>query len=229
MNACILGILCGCRVGFAITLLTISAVTTTAEEWNLSLAGEARELLEKNDHFAAALLQDGVLRPVANDSIVLRLASFSIVLITHEPNGVLMNASVRPTFYDGVRDGLALDRILEDPGMFMGMAEPLFNRERSLYVSEVYPHYLFYTDHLAHRFDFVHIAAGTADDGTGSAVIGVREVEFLWDIDGSAWPEREIVPVDALATPLYLSFFATIFEKNERVELQRLSAELLFR
>ena len=101
--------------------------------------------------------------------------------------------------------------------MFMGMAEYYFNEERTLYVSTVFPHYLFFHSFDEHRYDLVQL--------TREAVIGYRSVEFLFDIDTGA----DAVAVSEWRGPLYLSFYYSHFrDDGSREEIQRSSTEIRF-
>ena len=185
--------------------------------WDLDLAMEAGSLLGEQEFFAAAIVQDGELHPVRNAPIRLRREPFAIVVVTHEPDGVLVNASPEPDFYAGIRNDESLDEILDEPEMFMGMAEYFFNPDRELFVSTVFPHYLFFNSHSEHRYDFVHL--------TPREVIGYRTVEYLLDIDTGSGRYS----VAEWEGPLYLSFYYTAFENGERIEIQRKSAKVVFR
>lgn len=184
------------------------AIGAPVHGWDLEMVDRATELLEDEEFFAAAIYQNGELQPVRNGPIRLRRAPFAVVVVMNEPGGILLNASPIPNFYDGIRDGRSIPEILEEPELFMGMAEWFFNPDRELYVSAVAPHYLFFTSFEQHRYDFVHL--------TPDAVVGHRTVSFLRDIDG----EEGVVGVEEWRGPLYLSFYATNFDGATRVELQ---------
>jgi len=201
---------------FVLLAIALGSANAALSAWDLDLAERARLLLGEDDHFAAAIVQDGRLVPVRNGEIRLRAAGFAIVIVTPEPAGLLVNASASPGLSSDIRAGRPLVEILDEPDMFMGMAEYYFNEERSLYVSDVYPHYLFFSSADEHRYDFVHIAPG--------AVIGYRTVEQLVDIDSDATR----YPVAGWPGPLYLSFVSSYFDQGRRVELQRAAALLRF-
>ncbi|TFH05054.1 MAG: hypothetical protein E4H09_02655, partial [Spirochaetales bacterium] len=129
----------------ALALMALGGMVS-AQNWNLELAEEAFSLFGDDDYFAAAIEQDGVLHPVANGEILLRPAPFGIVLVFNGPDGILMNANRLPLFFNGIRKGKDLAGILEEPGMFMGMAEGVFNYDRTLMVSDTLPHYLYFSD-----------------------------------------------------------------------------------
>jgi hypothetical protein len=200
-----------------IPLLLLSVLPqAVALDWDMELAEEAAAMLVGERYFAAGILQDGRLSPIEDDRIDLSRRPFSIVLVTHEPTGVLLNLSHESHLYYGIRAGMGLDQILEEPEMFMGMAEGLFNEEQTLYLTGTMAHYLFFSDHETHRFSFVQMLPG--------AIIGVREVRYLWDMEdtGETWP------VESFGGPLYISLIHSVYESGQRTELQRATAELVF-
>lgn len=184
--------------------------------WDRELADEAAEILDGADSFAAAIVQHDRIHPVDGRAIRLEPEPFAIVIVMHEPDGVLVNASPEPDFYDGIRAGRSLDEILDEPDMFMGMAEYFFNPDRELFVSEVFPHYVFFNAFDQHRYDFVHL--------TPNRVIGYRSVAYLYDLDG----ETGRHPIAEWGSPLYLSFYYTIFDEGERVEIQNATTKIEF-
>lgn len=195
----------------------VLASLTPAHGWDIETARRAEELLGEEELFAAALYQDGTVQPVNNQPVTLRRAPFAVLVVTPEPGGILLNASPIPNFYDGIRSDRSIPEILDEPDLFMGMAEWFFNPDRELYVSTLSPHYLFFTSFEQHRYDFVHL--------TPDAVIGYRSVAFLRDIDG----EAGVLAIDEWAGPLYLSFYATVFEDGARIELQSRTVRIDFR
>ena len=198
-------------------LALLLGVVTTLPAFNPTLADEARSLLRDGDAYAAALLQDGTLHPVRNGRVTLDPAPFVVVVVMPQPDGLLVNASPDPDFYDGIRSNRSLPEILDEPAMFMGMAEYFFNEERTLYVSRVSPHYFFFHSFDQHRYDLVQL--------TRDVVIGYRSVEFLSDSDAGADP----VAVGEWEGPLYLSFYYTLFrDDGSREEIQRSSTEIRF-
>lgn len=194
----------------------------TPHTWNESLARQASTLLRDDEWFAAAIVQDGLLYPVEGQRVTLRPAPFAVVIVTHEPDGILMNASVRPDIYRGVVKKRTLDEILAEPGMFMGMAEGLFNDEETLFVSEVMPHYFFYSSESEHRYDEVEFIDG--------AVVGHRLVSFLRDLEGDGFGgPQQVIPMSAMRVDLYLSFFHTSWEGVRQLENQSEAVQLEFR
>ncbi len=202
-------------------LLVLVSPSVPADEWDRERAAETASLLHSDQWFAAALFQDGALHPVLNRRIALRPAPFAIVVAMHEPDGLLVNANVAPDIYRGVVKKRSLDEILDEPDMFMGMAETLFNEERTLYVSASSPHYLYYFTPEDHRYDRIDIIDGV--------VIGHRFVEFLWDLEGEGFGGPSgTVPVEEMVEPLYLSFFYATWEAEGRVEHQSAAVEVVF-
>ncbi|MFW5683809.1 MAG: hypothetical protein ACOC1I_03070 [Spirochaetota bacterium] len=184
--------------------------------WDLELADGAAALLNDRDYFAAAIVSNRTLYPVRNREITIPAEPFAIVVVMHEPDGLLVNASATPEFYEGIRSRRTLPEILDEPAMFMGMAEYLFNEEQTLYVSSTFPHYVFFNAFDEHRYDFVHL--------TPDRVIGYRTVRYLLPIDN----DSVTASVAEWDRPLYLSFYYTLFENGERVELQRATIKLTF-
>ena len=195
--------------------------SVVAQEYDATVAAEAAAHLQSDQWFVAAIFQDGVLHPVRNQRVVLRPAPFAIVVAMHEPDGLLVNASVKPDICRGVVKKRSLDEILEEPDMFMGMAEALFNEEHALYVSAISPHYFYYFAPEDHRYDRVDLVDG--------AVVGHRLVEHLWDLEGEGFAGPSgMIAMEEMTVPLYLSFFYTTWETEGRVEHQRAAVELVF-
>ena len=175
--------------GFVTTMIAALLATGSSlpagENWTASIAEATEPLLGPDDYFSAAVVQNGRLFPVRNAGIRLRPEPFAVLIVTRGPAGVLVNASPEPDFYDGVRANLPLTAILDEPAMLMGMAEYYLNEERSLFVSEIFPHYVVFTSQPEHRYDFVHL--------TRHAVIGYRTVEYLLDMEttGALYPVSE--------------------------------------
>jgi hypothetical protein len=199
-----------------VLLMVFFTISGAVSAWNLDTADQVSRLLGESDYFAAAIVQGDRVVPVAGGRIEIDRRPFAVVIVTHEPAGLLVNASREPALHDGIRAGRSLPEILPEPEMFMGMAEYLFNPDRELFVTSASPHYFFFASYDQHRYDFVHLAPG--------AVIGYRTVEYLRDLD-----EGGRYSVETWSGPLYLSFLFTRFDDGVRVELQRTTTLINFR
>ena len=61
-----------------------AAATGTAQQWNLEIAREARAMLRPGAELAVGVLQDGVLRPVANTEMTVARRPFDLVVCAIE-------------------------------------------------------------------------------------------------------------------------------------------------
>ena len=108
---------------------------------------------------------------------------------------------------------------MQEPDLFMGMAEHLFNPNRRVRIDPVAPHYLFYDSKESHRFSSViERQAG---------LICRREISyFSFEAAGNARMPIERLPTDSLFVSLLFSEYDANYN---RVELQKEYLELLFR
>ncbi len=105
---------------------------------------EDKEQQKTDSYFSIQIIQENQIIPVINNEVKINRVPFTLVLILKEKIGVLTNFSVKPLLYDGFSHGKPLSKILEEPDMFMGMAEYNLNPDKCICIDNILPHYLYY-------------------------------------------------------------------------------------
>lgn len=178
----------------------------------------SRYAVEKDMVFGVYLEQNGETRDAHAGTVILEKAPFTLVLVLKEPAGILVNFSLDDRLYRGFRMRKTLADILDEPDLFMGIAEDNFNPRRRIFIDDIAPHFLFFQDEENHRFDAVF--------PFGNYLICKRTVgyyTFLSDLE-------TIFPIERLpGRILYLSLFYGDYDDNwERVELQKTALQIDF-
>jgi len=123
------------------------------------------------EYFDFQIIQENQAVPVIDHEVTLRRKPFTLVIILKEKIGVLTNFSVNPLLYDGFSHGKSLEKILEEPDLFMGMAEYDFNPEKRIFIDNIAAHYLYYDSEKAHRFSRAEIK--------DNIIYGYRDIDFF--------------------------------------------------
>ncbi len=198
-------------------LLAGSSLMAAADEAEVLVALERLAASEKI--FDVLIEQNGTIAPISGHRIELERGPLTFILLFKEPLGVLVNFSFEETLFNGFRDGKSLSDILEDPDLFMGMGEDLFNPEEEIWIDPVAPHYFFYESGENHRFSKVI--------KNKAGIICRRVISyFRFEAGGSSQIPVKYLPSENLFVSLLLAEYD---ESYNRVEQQRGYLELFFR
>lgn len=167
--------------------------------------------IEEGKYFSVFIEQGGETAAVRNGRVEIGKTVFALVLVMKEPLGVLANFSLDDQMYRGFRRGKLLSEIMDEPDMFMGLAEENFNRRQRIFIDDSAPHYLFFQDQNNHRFDEIYKA--------GDYFICKRTIGYYALLSAV----ESVIPIELLAgDTLYISFLYSDYDENwERVELQK--------
>ena len=165
--------------------------------------------------FGVGIEQHGVEIPIVDHVVRLDRGPFTLVLIYPEYMGVLANFSLSPTLVCGMATGKTFDEILEEPGMFMGVAEESGNPKRAVFVDNAAPHYL-YVEENDDRFGNVIV--------THDSVVGRRVIAAVRAIGGN------LVPIEQTGFHrLYIVLVHADWGPNwERITLQQEYLTVIF-
>ncbi len=129
--------------------------------------------------FGVGIEQQGADIPIVDHVVGLDRGPFTLVLTYPEYMGVLANFSLSPALVCGMATGKTFDEILEEPGMFMGVAEESRNPKRAIFIDDAAPHYL-YAEEDDDRFGDVRV--------TPDSVVGRREIAAVRAIGANLVP-----------------------------------------
>ena len=112
---------------------------------------------------------------IVDDTVEIRRRKFSLIFQFKQPDSVSVNASFHPETFNNAYEGLPLDELsgFKDTGI----AEELYNKNSSLYISYTSPNYWYYVDDNDHRF--------TTIVKNENGIICTREITNFIDLDGS--------------------------------------------
>jgi hypothetical protein len=110
-----------------------------------------------------------------------------------------------------------LGEILEEPGMFMGMADSMFNPENSLIIADEAANYWFYSNQEAHRFNKVEEVNGS--------FICYREIEIFY----FQFVDFPVTVEEYIENFLYFAFLYSEFDDDyNTIELQSGCLKIIF-
>lgn len=166
--------------------------------------------------FSVSIEQDGETVPVGDHRAELEKKEFALIVHFPGPDTVLVSASFDPGSYRDAAAGKPLAKIRGFSDL--GMAEGLFNEERTLFISDTAPNAWYYENEKDHRFDGV---TATADG------IACRRT-----IAGFSHPETgEIASVEEIErNSLYLVLVSASWKSDlsAQVERHREFVEIVF-
>jgi hypothetical protein len=192
-----------------VLLCIVAGGATWATEPVLEQA--AREAVRSGRLVTLVIEQDGHQTLAADGgTVVLERAPFILWVIHETDGGILLQVSNASLVYDAIGFESALVRGLgSDAGQVMGLAEGVYNSERTLYADTFSAHYLPNPrTSIDHRYNRLHLG-NTERDFT----VGGRDVEFIFDLTGQN--KRRAYPVSA--TPfdeLFISAIVSIHDAN---------------
>ena len=177
------------------------------------------EIPDDNSFFSLCIEQYG--RPVtsANGRVTLDKAPFTLVLVTRGSIGILVNCSEKSDLYKGFLKNRPLAEITDQPDMYMGIGEVMFNPDEMFLIDKLAAHYLYYSGPDSHRY--------SSAEKRGEWIIGHRIISNYTTYDDGFLP----VPIEELETDsLYLSLMYEEYDKDyNRVEIQKEGLKIIFR
>ncbi|MEJ5056194.1 hypothetical protein [Sphingobacterium sp. MYb382] len=172
------------------------------------LSAEAQERL-----FSVRFIQDGQKVPLAeNNTVNLKKKPFQIQLSHILDEGVLIGATFDKDLYRSAMGDADLEVMWFSN---TGMADDMFNDDKSLMMSDEAPSYWFYTSKEQHRFDH-------DPKESNGRYLGTRTIENLALLD----PYR-MVPIKNVKKNLYLVFYESSYDAEED-EIQTVTNPLGF-
>ena len=198
------------RVSLVSVLLCItSGVTVWASETVLEEA--AREAVQAARLVTLVIEQNGHQTLAADGgTVVLERSPFILWVVHGTGGGILLQISNESVVYDALGFGSALvDALGSDAGQVMGLAEGVYNSERTIYADTFAAHYLpnprTSTDHRYNRLYF-----GTTEiDFT----VGGRDVEIVVDLTRRDKP-REFALAELPSDELFISAFVSTHDAD---------------
>ncbi len=163
----------------------------------------------KDTHFAVSIFQHGEMLPIANRTVKVKKEEFKIVFTfaDDKPMNICINASFSPKNYNAAIKGVPLDELsCFKPGS--GMAEGVFNGDRSISIADDAVNYWFYEDSDFHRFDVAETSEGR--------LLATRTISKLWNKE-----TKDNIDLNTIKTPLYLVFATSMYINSKDIEIQR--------
>jgi hypothetical protein len=167
--------------------------------------------IEEGKYFEVFIEQGGETVNIRNNRVELEKAAFTLVLVMKEPLGILTNFSLEDRLFRGLKRGKPLTDILDEPDLFMGLAEENFNLRKRIFIDEYTPHYLYFQDKDNHRFNEIYMS--------GEYYICKRTVGYYAFLNAV----ESAIPVELLSEDtLFVSLLYSDYNENwERMELQK--------
>lgn len=189
---------------------------------SLPLAAEidfADYTVEEGSRFGVYIEQGGETIHIRNSRVELEKSAFTLVLVMKDKLGILANFSLDDRLYRGFRKDRLLSDIIDEPDLFMGLAEENFNQRKRIFIDEVTPHYLFFQDRDNHRFDEIYTS--------GDYYICRRTIGYYTFLNAV----ESNIPIEMLSGEnLYISLLYSDYNENwERVELQKEAVRIDFK
>ena len=188
---------------------------------SLPLAAEidyAAYTIEEGKHFAVYVEQGGETLTIRNNRVGMEKSDFTLVLVMKDKLGVLANFSLEDRLFRGFKRGKSLEDILDEPDLFMGLAEENFNQRQRVFIDEYTPHYLFFDDPDNHRFNEILMS--------GDYYICKRVISYYAFLNAV----ESAIPIELLSgDTLFISLLYSDYNENwERVELQKEALKIDF-
>jgi hypothetical protein len=198
--------------------LFAAAVLTPLSAQQSAVKARISSFQRSGKHFALFFEQKGRVVPEKGDTVLLQREPFTLIVLLKEAGGISVNFSRSPKLFAGFKQGRTLAEIFEDPDMFMGGAEDLFNASRTVWISPTTPHFLFVDENAeSHRFSSV--------ERIDAVYVCRRQVEFFRLLG----EEEESRPLRQMPSPIYVGALYSEWGDNwERIELQKESAVIRF-
>ncbi|MCK4517024.1 MAG: hypothetical protein KAU31_17315 [Spirochaetaceae bacterium] len=193
----------------AMLLCTVVTVATWASETVLEEA--AREAVQSVRLVTLVIEQDGHQTLVADGgTVVLQRAPFILWVIHGTTAGILLQISNESVVYDSIGFGSAMaDALGSDVGQVMGLAEGVYNSERTLYADTFAAHYLPNPrTSIDHRYNRLYFGTTESD-----FTVGGRDVEFIVDLTRRDKP-RGFPVSNAPFDELFISAFVSTHDAN---------------
>jgi|GEM_PF-1140531 len=177
-------------------LLSFSCVTTDKDKVN------------DFSYFRISFEQENkIIRSIDNE-VKLQRKSFSILFEFTGPEGVLINASFNPDNYNSAKEKNKLNSLIKTSGK--GFQEELYNKEKSLNISEKKLNFWNFTSSTNHRFNEIIKKKST--------ILCRRQVNFLIDHD----KDKLKVPVESFEGDfLYLIILKTEWNEDFTVRNEK--------
>jgi len=192
-------------------MLLCTVVTGAAWTSDTVLEEAAREAFEAVRLVTLVIEQDGQQTLAADGgTVVLERAPFILWVIHGTGSGILVQVSTGSTVYDAMGFGSApADTLGSDAGQVMGLAEGVYNSERTLYADTFSAHYLPNPRaSISHRYNRLYFGTTESD-----FTVGGRDVEFIVDLTRRDKP-RGFTVSELPFDELFISAFVSTHDAN---------------
>jgi hypothetical protein len=130
---------------------------------------------EESDKIDLIIEQNGSRIDIADDTAEIRRSGFSMRFKFTRPDGILINASFHTESFNNAREGLPFTELSGFKNTLI--SEPLFNKDKVIFISFVSPNFWYYADDTDHRFNSILKSE--------NAYFCTREITGIIDLDNS--------------------------------------------
>jgi hypothetical protein len=163
---------------------------------------------KEDEHFAFKIMQDEKEIPIIDHSVTINSKEFELLFEFNQPMSVCVQASFNSINYDLILANTPLEKIPVFDAT--GMAEGLYNTEKSMFLSEEGFNYWYFDNKNENRFNKIEQNKNT--------LFCTRTIDNLYDVE-----KDKKIKLKSNKSTLYLIFINYKYNKDftEKNEIQR--------